>query len=116
MAEQLGLDEQRAAALAVLGTARSRIETAQGVAHLEEALQLALAELIDCPILIVHVSTPDGIEEIRRARSRGIKVFGETWEELAQDQKAGIAQASVVEMSWTSRSGQRHWRENSRWR
>jgi dihydropyrimidinase len=37
-----------------------------------------LAELVDCPILIVHVSTPDGIEAIRQARGRGLKVFGET--------------------------------------
>jgi dihydropyrimidinase len=45
-----------------------------------EAIQrvVALAELVDCPILIVHVSTPDGIEAIRQARARGLKVFGET--------------------------------------
>jgi dihydropyrimidinase len=45
-----------------------------------EAIQrvVALAELLDCPILIVHVSTPEGIEAIRQARSRGLKVFGET--------------------------------------
>src|SRR5438874_7145290 len=39
---------------------------------------VALAELVDCPILIVHVSTGDGIEAIRQARARGLKVFGET--------------------------------------
>jgi len=39
---------------------------------------IRLAELIDCPILIVHVSTPEGIEAIRQARARGLKVFGET--------------------------------------
>src|SRR5437762_3394405 len=45
-----------------------------------EAIQrvVGLAELLDCPILIVHVSTPDGIEAIRQARARGLKVFGET--------------------------------------
>jgi dihydropyrimidinase len=45
-----------------------------------EAIQrvTALAELLDCPILIVHVSTIDGIEAIRQARARGLKVFGET--------------------------------------
>jgi dihydropyrimidinase len=37
-----------------------------------------LAELVDCPILIVHVSTPQGIDAIRQARMRGLKVFGET--------------------------------------
>ncbi len=39
---------------------------------------VALAELADAPVLVVHVSTVDGIEEIRRARARGLKVFGET--------------------------------------
>jgi len=45
-----------------------------------EAIQriVALGELMDCPILVVHVSTPEGIEAIRQARSRGLKVFGET--------------------------------------
>jgi dihydropyrimidinase len=45
-----------------------------------EAIQrvVALAELVDCPILIVHVSTIDGIEAIRAARARGLKVYGET--------------------------------------
>ncbi|HZQ71709.1 MAG TPA: dihydropyrimidinase [Burkholderiales bacterium] len=39
---------------------------------------VALAELVDCPILIVHVSTVDGIQEIRNAKARGLKVYGET--------------------------------------
>ena len=39
---------------------------------------IALAEVVDCPILIVHVSTPEGIETIRRAQARGLKVFAET--------------------------------------
>jgi dihydropyrimidinase len=45
-----------------------------------EAIQrvVALAELVDCPVLIVHVSTAEGIEAIRQARARGLKVFGET--------------------------------------
>ncbi|MBW8906281.1 MAG: dihydropyrimidinase [Betaproteobacteria bacterium] len=45
-----------------------------------EAIQrvVALAELVDCPILIVHVSTVEGIEAIRQARGRGLKVLGET--------------------------------------
>src|SRR6266850_4853285 len=37
-----------------------------------------LAELVDCPILIVHVSTPEGIEAIRKAKKAGLKVHGET--------------------------------------
>ena len=45
-----------------------------------EAIQrvIALAELVDCPILIVHVSTPEGIQNIREAKAKGLKVFGET--------------------------------------
>jgi len=39
---------------------------------------IRLAELVDCPILIVHVSTPEGIEAIRQARKSGLKVYGET--------------------------------------
>ena len=39
---------------------------------------VALSELADAPVLIVHVSTIEGIEEIRQARARGIKVYGET--------------------------------------
>jgi dihydropyrimidinase len=45
-----------------------------------EAIQRVamLAELIDVPVLIVHVSTIEGIEAIRVARARGVKIFGET--------------------------------------
>jgi dihydropyrimidinase len=45
-----------------------------------EAIQrvVTLAELVDCPILIVHVSTAEGIEQIRQARARGLRVYGET--------------------------------------
>lgn len=39
---------------------------------------IMLAELVDCPILIVHVSTPEGIETIRQAQARGLKVYAET--------------------------------------
>jgi dihydropyrimidinase len=39
---------------------------------------VALGELMDCPLLVVHVSTPEGIDAIRQARARGLKVFGET--------------------------------------
>jgi dihydropyrimidinase len=37
-----------------------------------------LAEVLGAPVLIVHVSTVDGIQEIRVARERGVKIFGET--------------------------------------
>jgi dihydropyrimidinase len=39
---------------------------------------VALAELVDTPILIVHVSTIEGVQAIREARARGVKVYGET--------------------------------------
>jgi dihydropyrimidinase len=39
---------------------------------------ISLAELVDVPIMIVHVSDGESIEEIERARARGLKVFGET--------------------------------------
>jgi dihydropyrimidinase len=64
-----------------------------------EAIQrvVALAELVDCPILIVHVSTAEGIEQIRQARARGLKVYGETCPQYlfltAKDIDIGLAGA-----------------------
>lgn len=39
---------------------------------------LSLAEIVDVPIVIVHVSNREAMEEIRRARERGQKIAGET--------------------------------------
>ena len=39
---------------------------------------ISLGELLDVPLLIVHVSSAEGLDEIRRARARGLKVYGET--------------------------------------
>lgn len=39
---------------------------------------IALAELVDQPIQIFHVSCPEVAAEIARARARGLKVWGET--------------------------------------
>jgi len=36
------------------------------------------AELVDVPLVIVHVSGPEAMEQIRWARRRGLKVFAET--------------------------------------
>jgi dihydropyrimidinase len=64
-----------------------------------EAIQrvVALAELVDCPILIVHVSTAEGIDQIRHARARGLKVYGETCPQYlfltAKDIDIGLAGA-----------------------
>jgi dihydropyrimidinase len=39
---------------------------------------ISLAELVDVPIVIVHVSNRASMEEIRRAQMRGLKISGET--------------------------------------
>jgi len=39
---------------------------------------ITLAELLDVPILIVHVSAREAVREIQRAQARGLKIFGET--------------------------------------
>ena len=39
---------------------------------------IALAELVDVPILIVHVSGRDAVEQIRHARGLGLNVYAET--------------------------------------
>jgi dihydropyrimidinase len=39
---------------------------------------ISLAELIDVPIVVVHVSNREAMEEIRRAQMRGLKIHGET--------------------------------------
>lgn len=39
---------------------------------------IALAELVDQPIQVFHVSCPEAAEEIARARARGVRVWGET--------------------------------------
>lgn len=39
---------------------------------------ISLSELMDVPILIVHVSGRDAAEEIRRAQARGLRIYGET--------------------------------------
>ena len=39
---------------------------------------ISLAELVDVPVMIVHVSNGEAMEQIRWAQQRGLKVFGET--------------------------------------
>jgi dihydropyrimidinase len=39
---------------------------------------VALSQLLDVPILIVHVSAAEAIEVIRNAQTRGLKIYGET--------------------------------------
>lgn len=46
----------------------------------EEAIHRAicLAKLVDAPLLIVHVSTPEGAALVAKARADGAKIYGET--------------------------------------
>lgn len=39
---------------------------------------ISLAELVNVPMLLVHVSARDAVEQIQWARSRGLKVLSET--------------------------------------
>ena len=39
---------------------------------------ITFAEVVDTPIMIVHVSNRESMDEIRRAQQRGLKIFGET--------------------------------------
>lgn len=39
---------------------------------------ISLAELLDAPILIVHVSSPQAAEQIRWAQTRGLPIYAET--------------------------------------
>lgn len=39
---------------------------------------IALAELVDVPMLVVHVSGREAVEQIRAAQGLGLKVYGET--------------------------------------
>ncbi len=39
---------------------------------------ISFSELLEVPLLIVHVSTREAIDEIRRAQSRGLRIYAET--------------------------------------
>lgn len=39
---------------------------------------IAIAKLVDTPIYIVHLSSKEGYEEIKRAKEEGVKIFTET--------------------------------------
>jgi dihydropyrimidinase len=54
---------------------------------------ISLAELVDVPVMIVHVSNRESMEEIRRAQQKGLKVFGETCPQylvLTEDDLKGL--------------------------
>jgi dihydropyrimidinase len=55
------------------GVAHSRLAEAEATFR-----AIALAELLDAPLLVVHVSSAEATAEIQRARRRGVRVFAET--------------------------------------
>lgn len=55
------------------GTSRPPIVEAEATNRI-----LALSEIMDCPILFVHVSAPDAIRVIREAQSKLLSVYAET--------------------------------------
>jgi dihydropyrimidinase len=62
---------------------------------------VSLAELLDVPMLLVHVSGREAVEEIRRAQARGLRVYAETCPQylfLAEDDlaQAGFRGATAV--------------------
>jgi dihydropyrimidinase len=53
---------------------------------------IALSELVDIPVLIVHVSGREAVEQIRWAQGRGLRIYGETCPQylfLTSDHLAG---------------------------
>lgn len=59
---------------------------------------IALSELVDVPILIVHVSGREAVEQIRTAQARGLQVYGETCPQylfLTGDDLDGVANAGM---------------------
>jgi dihydropyrimidinase len=54
---------------------------------------ISLAELIDVPVMVVHVSNGEARDEIRRAQDKGLKVYGETCPQylvLTEDDLQGL--------------------------
>lgn len=39
---------------------------------------ISFAEIVETPIMVVHVSNRESMEEIRRAQQKGLKIYGET--------------------------------------
>ena len=54
---------------------------------------ISLAELSEMPLMVVHVSNREAMEEIRRARQKGLKILGETCTQyltLTEDDLEGL--------------------------
>ena len=62
----------------------NRAPVYHGISHAQVAegeathRAIALGRLLDTPLLIVHVSAEEAMEEIRMAQAKGLKVYGET--------------------------------------
>ncbi|KAB0267688.1 dihydropyrimidinase [Microvirga brassicacearum] len=56
-----------------LATARPSLAERDAVHH-----AVSLAELVNVPILLVHMSSADAVEQVRWARNRGMPVYAET--------------------------------------
>ena len=61
---------------------------------------ITLAELIDQPIMIFHVSTAEGVASIRRARGVGLKVFAETCPQYLLLTKADLDKPGLDGAKW----------------
>lgn len=58
-----------------LGHALSRPSTCEGEAT---GRAIAMAEIVDVPLYVVHVSAAEAVQAIAEAQARGVKVIGET--------------------------------------
>lgn len=60
---------------------------------------ISLAELMDVPVMIVHVSNGQAIDEIKRGRERGARIYGETCPQYLvlteQDLQSDLAEGFV---------------------
>lgn len=61
---------------------------------------IAMAALVDQPIMIFHVSTAEGAATIRRARGAGLKVFAETCPQYLFLTAADLDRAGVEGAKW----------------
>lgn len=75
IAARAGLELMRQGRSGVADYPDSRPVVAERLA-IEQAI--ALGEAAKCAVYIVHVTTADGVRAIRRARARGLPVYGET--------------------------------------
>src|ERR1044072_9625141 len=53
-------------------------KTAYEIYQCDWSSDVCSSDLVDVPIMIVHVSNGEAMEEIRRAQQRGLKIYGET--------------------------------------